>query len=655
MLLGTVLVLLVFAGSGTASAHAALRGADPEDGTVLKSAPRHISLTFTESVGLLDDSFRVIDPDNRRLELADVQHVPDRSDTVRATLPPKLTQGTYVVSWRVVSADSHPVSGAFTFSVGKPSPTPPAIDNGPVEDPATAGLYNIARYLAYLAFGLLLGTAVFVAVCRPPDRGPLRRPLWAALWTLLGATIALLVLRAPYESGVGPASAFDASGLERTVTTRPGVMLLLRLALLSLAAFFLVRLPRRTEWSRGRLAAGAVLSVGLALTWAGAEHASAGIQVPVAMTSAVLHVLAMAVWLGGLAALLLTLYRSSAVPPAMVAGFSRLAFTSVTVLVVTGVYQSWRGLGSFDALTGTSYGRLLTAKLAAVVLLLTVASLSRRWTARLASADVAGEVAADVAVDDAPDVEDVASAVASAAVVREQVSERVSKRVPEPVGGPSGSAGPTGAVREGATEETGDGTGEGTGEGTVRPSGPAADPAREDSAPEDPRRRGLRRAVLAEVGVGFVVLVLSTVLSGTLPGRAAAEAEQSAQSAQAAQSGGVQTASVTTIPFDTGSPGGYGKAQITLIPGAGAGEYSVEAVVYGPDGGLSSVPELRLSFTFPAQDIGPLNANLTDKGGYWATDALTLPIAGDWTMKVTVRISEIDQASGTKTVRLGGR
>ncbi|WP_030682885.1 copper resistance CopC/CopD family protein [Streptomyces cellulosae] len=648
MLLGTVLVLLVFSGSGTASAHAALRGADPEDGTVLKSAPRHISLTFTESVGLLDDSFRVIDPRNKRLELADVQHVPDRSDTVRATLPPKLTQGTYVVSWRVVSADSHPISGAFTFSVGKPSPTPPAIDNGPVEDPATAGLYNIARYLAYLAFGLLLGTAVFVAVCRPPDRGPLRRPLWAALWTLLGATIALLVLRAPYESGVGPASAFDASGLERTVTTRPGVMLLLRLALLSLAAFFLVRLLRRTEWSRGRLAAGAVLSVGLALTWAGAEHASAGIQVPVAMTSAVLHVLAMAVWLGGLAALLLTLYRSSAVPPAMVARFSRLAFTSVTVLVVTGVYQSWRGLGSFDALTGTSYGRLLTAKLAAVVLLLTVASLSRRWTARLASADVAG----DVAADDAPDVESVASEVASAAVVREQVSERVSTRVPEPVGG--GSAGPSGAVREGATEETGDGAGEGAGEGTVRPSGPAA-PVPEDSAPEDPRRRGLRRAVLAEVGVGFVVLVLSTVLSGTLPGRAAAEAAQSAQSAQAAQSGGVQTASVTTIPFDTGTPGGYGKAQITLIPGAGAGEYSVEAVVYGPDGGLSSVPELRLSFTLPAQDIGPLNADLTDKGGYWATDALTLPIAGDWTMKVTVRISEIDQASETKKVRLGGR
>jgi copper transport protein len=610
VLLGTVLVLLVLGGAGTASAHAALRATDPGDGTVLKSAPRHVSLTFTESVGLLDDSFRVLGPDNRRLEVADVQHAPNRSDTVRATLPEKLDQGTYVVAWRVVSADSHPVSGAFTFSVGKPSAIPP-IERGPVEDPATASLYKIARYLAYLAAALLIGTAVFVTVCRPPDSGPLRRLVWAGWWTLLGATLALLVLRAPYESGAGPAAAFDASAFERTLTTRPGLVLLIRLALLPLAALFLVRLLRRTEWSRAWLAAGTVLSVALALTWAAAEHASAGIQVPVAMASAVLHVLAMAVWLGGLAALLRTLYRASAAPAAMVARFSRLAFASVTVLVVTGVYQAWRGLGSGNALTDTSYGRLLTLKLAAVLLLLAAAWLSRQWTARL----VARASAADTATAGAP-AEVAPAEVTSEAVVRE--------RVPQPVGGPS--AGP---VDEPPASQAGADT-------DARP------------VPEDPGRRGLRRSVLAEVVVGIVVLVLSTVLSGTLPGRAAAEAERTAQAS------GLQTASVTTIPFDTGTPGGYGKAQITLVPGTTAGDYAVEAVVYGPDGGLSAVPELRLSFTLPSQDVGPIDAELTDKGGFWATDSLNLPIAGNWTMKVTVRITEIDQVSEAKTVPLGG-
>lgn len=581
MLLGTLLVLLL-GGAGPASAHAALRATDPEDGTVLKSAPRHITLSFTESVGLLKDSFRVLDPDNRRLDLGKARHAPDGSDTARVTLPDDLAEGTYVVAWRVVSADSHPVGGAFTFSVGKPSPTPPAVDTGPVEDPATASLYNIGRYLAYLAATLLIGTAVFVTVCRPPDTGPLRRSLWAGWWTLLGSTLLLLLLRAPYETGTGPLTAFDASALGDTLTSRPGLVLLVRLALLPVAAVLLVRLLGRGPWSRPWSVAGGALAVGLALTWAAGEHASAGIQVPAAMTSSVLHVLAMAAWLGGLMALLTTLYRSpSAMPADVVARFSRLAFACVSVLVVTGVYQSWRGLGSWTAFTDTSYGKLLLAKLAAVMLVLAAAWLSRQWTARLVTED----------------------AVNAEAVVRE--------RVPEPVGGPP-----------------------------LPPEEPDA------PAAHDPFRRGLRRSVLAEVGVGAVVLVITTILTGTLPGRAAAEA------ATATPATGLAAASVTTVPFDVGTPGGRGKVQITLDPGR-TGDNSVQAVVFDSEGLLSTVPEIRLSFTLPAQDIGPLDAELTDQGGYWGTSAVNLPIAGEWTMKVTVRVSEIDQVSESRKVRIG--
>ena len=578
MLLGAVLVLLVLGGAGTAAAHAALKATDPGDGSVLKSAPRHITLTFTESVGLLGDSFRILDPDNRRVGTGEAQHAPGRSDTAQVTLPGKLAEGTYVVAWRVVSADSHPVGGAFTFSVGKPSATVASVDTGPVENPATASLYNIARYLAYLAAALLIGTAAFAALCRPVDRAPLRGPLVTGWWTLLGSTLALLVLRAPYETGTGPATAFDASAFTRTLTGRPGLALLARLALLLIAAVFAVRLGKREVRPRPALSAGTALALTLALTWAAAEHASAGIQVPLAMVSTMLHLLAMAVWLGGLTALLILLHRSE-VPPAAVARFSRLAFASVTVLVVTGVYQSWRGLGSWSALTGTTYGRLLVVKLAAVVLLLVAAGFSRRWTARLVTSE-------------------------AETVVRE--------RVPEPVGGPPA-----------ATPE--------------EPDLPAAGGA---------SRRNLRRSVLAEVAVGVVVLVITTVLGGTLPGRAAAEAAQAPATA-----GGLAAASVTNVPFDVGTPGGRGKVQITLDPGR-VGDNTVQAVVFGPDGGISSVPELRLSLTLPAQRIGPLDAKLTDQGGYWGTNSLTLPIAGTWTMKVTVRISEIDQVSVTKSVRI---
>ncbi|PWI16552.1 transporter [Streptomyces sp. Act143] len=577
MLLGTVLVLLLFGGTGPASAHAALRAVDPEDGSVLKSAPRHLTLTFTESVGLLDDSFRVLDPDNRRVRTGEAEHVPGRSDTARVTLPAQgLGEGTFTVAWRVVSADSHPVSGAFTFSVGKPSATTASVDPGPVEDPATAALYDIARYLAHLAAALLIGTAVFLAACRPAATGDLPRLLWAGWWTLAAASTAQLLLRASYETGTAPA----LDGLDRTLTTRPGLVLLARLGLLALTGLYL-RWVRKAWSARGTRVAGGALAVALALTWAAGEHASAGLQVPVAMASSVLHVLAMATWLGGLTALVTTLYRAPVVEAATVARFSRLAFACVTVLVVTGVYQSWRGLGSWAALTGTSYGRLLLFKLTAVIVLLGAAGLSRQWTARLVTAGAEN-------------------------AAREP--ERVP--VPVPVGGP--------------------------------PSPPAAE--RAGAADDGGYRRGLRRSVAVEITVGVVVLVLTTVLTGTLPGRAAEAA------AETAPAGGLPVASVTNVPFDLGAAG-RGTVQITLDPGR-VGRNSVQAIVYGADGGFATVPELRLTFTLASQDIGPLDARLTDRGGYWGTSDFDLPIAGTWTMRTTVRISETDQVSETDSIEI---
>ncbi|MGX1092639.1 copper transport protein [Streptomyces albogriseolus] len=578
VLLGTLLVLLL-AGAAPASAHAALRASDPEDGSVVRTAPTHITLTFTESVGLLEDSFRIYGPDNRRVPMEEPEHAAGAADTARAALPRDLGEGTYTVAWRVVSADSHPVSGAFTFSIGKPSPTPPAAPQDHAEHPVTKSLYDTGRYLAYLAAALLLGTAAFAALCRPPDTGPLRAPLLFGWWTLLVTTAALLILRAPYEKGTSPGTALDVSAFPDTVSGRPGMALLARLALLLTAALLLPVLRDRSP--RTRVTAGAAFSVALALTWASAEHASAGIQVPVAMTSSVLHLLAMACWTGGLTALLLTLHRARTPPPYdTVARFSRLAFTSVTVLVVTGAYQSWRGLGSWSALTQTAYGRTLAVKLAATVFLLSAAALSRRWTALLARPAAAGE------------------------------------RVPALVGAP----GPPPAPR--TTHMT-----------TVEP--------------ETLHRRALRRSVLAEVVVAVAVLLVTTVLTGTLPSRAEAEAAKAPEP----QVAGLPGAQALTVPYDTGTPGGSGTVQLTMDPGR-VGENGLQAVVFGPQGTLTFVPELRVTFTLPSKDVGPIDAGLTDRGGYWATNDLTLPLEGAWTMKLTVRVSDIDQVTVEREVRI---
>jgi copper transport protein len=590
VLLGVVLGLLLLGGVGPASAHAALGSTDPGEGAVLQRAPGHVTLTFSESVGLRDDSFRVLDPGGHRVRTGAAGHADGRADTARVALPGELGEGTYTVAWRVVSADSHPVSGAFTFSVGTPSQTTAPVDTGPTEDPLTAALHKLARYLAYLAAALLIGTAAFVALCRPPDPAPLRRPLVAGWWTLLAATVALLVLRAPYEAGTGPSSALDAGTLADTLTARPGVLLLTRLALLAPVALFLVRMSRTDPHRRRDPLLGAVggaLAVGLALTWAAAEHASAGIQVPLALTSFTLHLLATAVWLGGLTALVLTL-RSTA-DAATVARFSRVALASVTVLVITGVYQSWRGLGSWEALTGTTYGRLLLVKVLLVAVLLAAAAVSRRWTTALATAPLA---------------------------VREP--DRAHQRVPQPAGGPPPEA-PNPSLPD-----------PGTG------AGPDTDSL---------LRRGLRRSVLAETAVAAVVLAVTTVLTATLPGRAADGAARTTVPAD-----GVLPASVTTIPFEIGTAG-RGTVQITLDPGR-TGDNAVQAVVFGPDGSLAAVPELRLSFTLPDRRVGPIEAALVDRGGYWSANTVTLPLPGTWTMKATVRVSEIDQVSETRRIRV---
>lgn len=255
-LLGTVLVLVLFGGVGGASAHAALTGADPQDGSVLKTAPRQVTLTFTESIGLLDDSFRVLDPGNRRVHTGDPGHADGRSDTARVTLPKGLGTGTFTVAWRVVSADSHPVSGAFTFSIGKPSASVAPVPVDPAGDTVSATLYDIARYVAYGGLALLIGTAAFVLVCGFP--GPVRRLLLAGWWTLFLSTFALLLLRGPYERGSGPADALDPSVLNDTLAGRPGLTLLARLVLLAAVAFYPVRADRR---ERAVLALGALLTV----------------------------------------------------------------------------------------------------------------------------------------------------------------------------------------------------------------------------------------------------------------------------------------------------------------------------------------------------------------------------------------------------------
>jgi copper transport protein len=367
-------VLLALLGSaGPASAHATLISTEPGSLAVLASPPRQVTLTFGESVQVTADGVQVLAPDGSRADDGRTGHPAGRGDTVAVAVTSK-AQGTYTVSWHVVSADSHPVSGAFTYSVGHASATASVVprQSGSV---AVTVLYWTSRAVGYAGFALLAGVVGFILLCWPAGAADRRvrrlvRGAWAAL---LLTTVADGLLQGPYGAGVGLGHLFDGHLLAATMALPLGTGLALRLSLLALAVPVLNELltaGRRALF--GWLTA--VLCGGLAVTWSLSGHAATGFQTGLALPADVLHLESMGWWLGGL----VVLWRAKP-PVAAVSRFSQVAFGCVVVLVATGTYQSWRQLGSWAAFVGTGYGRLLLFKIAAVSVILGAAWFSRRW------------------------------------------------------------------------------------------------------------------------------------------------------------------------------------------------------------------------------------------------------------------------------------
>ncbi|MET7323043.1 copper resistance protein CopC [Streptomyces sp. NPDC005549] len=644
LLLAAACALL--AGAGPASAHAALTGSDPREGAVVDRAPAQVSLTFSESVSMDDDSLRVLDPKGKRVD--DGKPSGTGGTTYSVKLHAGLPDGTYTVTYQVVSADSHPVSGAYTFSVGAPSETSVTVSGQEAGGGFVGGLYGVGRYVSYAAFAVLVGGAAFVLACWPRGSGVrvVQRFVVSGWLALTAATLLLLLLRGSYTGSGKVADIFDLGLLGEVLQTKSGAALVSRLLLLAAAALFIAVLfgaydKREDEEKRdltfGLAVGGSVVAAGLAATWAMSEHASVGLQAGLAMPVDVVHLIAVATWLGGLTALLVALYRGPAdtpVPAVAVRRFSRIAFGSVIALVVTGTYQSWRQLGSWTAFTDTRYGQLLLVKIGLVAVLVGVAYFSRRWTAQLAEATPAARGAAK----------------ASAKAAVKAGSKTAGKASAKSSGKPTGPGNAKAAEKaSGAGKDSG---------GSRRAAQLARQRAAVDAARQkrqrdaDPNRFGLRRSVLAEAGVAVVLLVVTTVLTQTEPGRT--EEEAKAAGASSATSSAPSTGAVTLdMPFDTGSQNGKGVIRVELDP-ARVGANAMHLYVERPDGTAFDIPEVKVALTQKAKDIGPLPVvpdHITT--GHWSASGVQIPMAGDWEVAVTVRTSDIDQVTVSKNAQIG--
>ncbi|MET9087976.1 copper resistance protein CopC [Streptomyces sp. NPDC004237] len=648
----------LLAGAGPASAHAALTGSDPSQGVVVPKAPDQVSLTFSENVSMNDNSLRVLDPQGKRVDKGKPTNL--SGTTYAVQLKSGLGKGTYTVAYQVVSADSHPVAGAYTFSVGAPSRTVASVGDQDAGGGVVGWLYGFGRYMSYAGYIVLVGGAAFVLACWQRGSGvrAMQRLVVGGWLTLTAATLWLLLLRGSYTTSGSVGDIFDLNLLGQVLQTKPGAALVSRLLLLAAAALFIAVLfgaydKREEEEKRdltfGLAIGGTVVAAGLAASWAMAEHASTGLQPGIAMPVDVLHLLAVATWLGGLTALLVALYRAPADTPvdaAAVHRFSRVAFGSVLALVATGIYQSWRQLGSWSAFTDTTYGQLLLVKIALVALLVGIASISRRWTGRLAGPTVTEEAEQSAEVEEKEKVK--ASAATKEAAVKS--GAKVSAKVAGNVSGKSGSAGRSSSADDDSPERA----------AQLARQQAAVDSARQKRVRDaDPSRFGLRRSVLAEAGVAVVLLAVTTVLTQTEPGRteqeakaatAASSSSSSASSSASDSSGGALTLDMS---FDTGGTDGKGVVRVDLDP-ATVGSNEMHVYVQRPNGRAFDIPEVKVAFTLAAKNLGPLPVapdHVTT--GHWAANGVQIPMAGDWKVSVTVRTSDIDQVTVSKNAQIG--
>ena len=370
--------------AGPAAAHATLESTTPAAGQTVRESPKQVTISFDEAVVTTASSIRLFDGDGNRVGTGRVGRT---GHDVHVTLP-KLDDGTYIVTWRVTSADAHPIHGAFTFQVGKGGGTGDTqaltrkLLSAQGGDTVVGFVYAVQRVLAFASVIVVVGGAAFLALLWPKgttDRRARRLLLWS--WVTAFVVTALGIgLQGAYGAGLRLTRALDPSVIGDELGTRFGEGSLLRLAFLAVLGIVLVGVIRpgfsSALWG---FAFGAGLAVVATFGWAG--HAATGDLHEIGLPADVAHLAAVSLWLGGLTMLALCVLprRDDRELGRVVPAFSRVALVCVAVIVATGVFQGWRQTRSIAALDSTTYGRLLIVKVAIFLVLVGLAWTARRW------------------------------------------------------------------------------------------------------------------------------------------------------------------------------------------------------------------------------------------------------------------------------------
>lgn len=414
-----------------ASAHAVLISSDPPDGTRLNRSPDSVTLRFDEPVGLDPGYLRVVDATGHRVDTGSPSHPNSDAAEIEVTLRPGLGDGSYLASYRVISADSHPVSGSIRYVVGNGPLVTPTGSSGSAGSPAEVSIaLAVSHWLSFAGIAVVGGSwLIFTLWPNGRYRLDVRRLIWTGWLAAVTGAAGEFLVQGPYASGDRLNAVFKGQLLDATLHANTGQLLSVRLVLLGVLGFVLSALfaeQSRLNWAP-ELAA--MVGVGLVVSYAASGHSESVDPRWLAILVVSLHLAAMIVWLGGLC-LLLTVTVSrwraeragwlvepvpelaaavpaglAAVPADRVASaaeleltdddlrdedqddaelaaglpiFSRVALICVCTLAATGLLQAWHEIRTVDAIATTRYGQLVLVKVALLAGLVLLGYLARR-------------------------------------------------------------------------------------------------------------------------------------------------------------------------------------------------------------------------------------------------------------------------------------
>ncbi len=407
----TAALLALLAAPAAAQAHATLERTAPAQGATVAEPPREVEFHFSEPVEASFGALRVFDAAGDEVQSGELLRPGGESSALGVALPGDLPDGSYTATYEAISADSHPVSGGFVFSVGAPgagpSRTVAELLDRDRAGPVTGAAFWADRLAGYVAIAIAIGCLAFLlAVWRPAAAGVpgaafdarLRRALLAAAGVGLAAALLALPLQAATATGSSLWSNLEPDRIREVLDTRFGTVNALRAGAWALLGALVAAGALRLASPRLALAAAAPVAM-LALAPGLAGHAAAQDPSAVLLPADAVHVSAMSVWAGGIFAILVLVPAATRPLPEgersrlldrVLARFSPIALWSVIALAAAGILQTALELERVPDLVETAFGRTVLVKVALLAGLVGLGAANRRRIlpalSRLASA-----------------------------------------------------------------------------------------------------------------------------------------------------------------------------------------------------------------------------------------------------------------------------